>query len=138
VSDPARPNIFPAVRYRDAATALDWLKRAFGFREKVVHRGQDGTIQHAELQLGAGVVMFGQYSEEGWMGGHAPDALASTLSLYIVVDDPDAHYERARGAGAQIVRELVDQDYGSREYSARDPEGNLWSFGTYDPYAASE
>jgi uncharacterized glyoxalase superfamily protein PhnB len=138
VTDPGRPNIFPAVRYRDATAALDWLKRAFGFREKVVHRGEDGAILHAELQLGPGIVMFGQYREEGWMGGHTPDALASTLSLYIVVEDPDAHYAQAVREGAQIVREPVDQDYGSREYSARDPEGNLWSFGTYDPYTANE
>jgi uncharacterized glyoxalase superfamily protein PhnB len=55
--------------------------------------------------------------------------------LYVVVDDPDAHHERAKAAGAEIVRELEDQDYGSRDYSARDPEGNLWSFGTYNPTA---
>jgi len=80
--------------------------------------------------------MFGQYDEAGWMGGEQPNALASTLSIYVVVDDPDAHYDHARAAGAQIVHDLADQPYGSREYSARDPEGNLWSFGTYDPYAA--
>jgi len=134
----SRPNIFPALRYRDADAALDWLKRAFDFQEKAVYRGEDGSIHHAELRLGAGIVMFGQYSEEGWMGGHPPDALASTVSLYVVVKDPDAHHTRARSAGAQIVRELTDQDYGSREYSARDLEGNLWSFGTYDPSATGE
>jgi uncharacterized glyoxalase superfamily protein PhnB len=135
MTDP-RPNIFPALRYRDADAAIDWLTRAFGFREKAVHRGEDGAVHHAELTFGTGLVMLGQYSQEGWMGGHAPDALASTISLYLVVEDPDAHHDRARAAGAQIVRELTDQDYGSREYSARDLEGNLWSFGTYDPYTA--
>ncbi|MGH3375062.1 MAG: VOC family protein [Actinoallomurus sp.] len=129
------PNIFPALRYQDAAAALDWLKTAFGFEEKTVYRGDDGTIAHAALQLGAGLITFGQDHEVGWLGGEAPNALASTLSVYVVVEDPDAHYARARQAGANIVRELVDEDYGSREYSARDPEGNLWSFGTYDPYA---
>jgi uncharacterized glyoxalase superfamily protein PhnB len=79
--------------------------------------------------------MLGQSRPEGWLGGHAPDARASTVSIYLVVADPGAHHERARAAGAEIVRELTDEDYGSREYSARDPEGNLWSFGTYDPYA---
>jgi uncharacterized glyoxalase superfamily protein PhnB len=123
MTDGDRPNIFPALRYRDPASALDWLKRAFGFREKVVYRGEDGTVHHAELQLGAGIVMFGEYKEEGWMGGHPPDALASTVSVYVVVEDPDAHHERAALAGATIVRGLVDQDYGSREYSARDLEG---------------
>ncbi len=129
-----RPNIFPALRYRDAEAALEWLKRAFGCEEKAVYRGDDGKIQHAELRLGAGLIMFGQYNENGFLSGRAPDPLASTMSLYVVVDDPDAHYQRAKAAGAQIVRELADQPYGSREYSARDLEGNAWSFGTYDPY----
>jgi uncharacterized glyoxalase superfamily protein PhnB len=118
----AHPNIFPALRYRDANAAIEWLERAFGLQEK------------AELALGAGLVMLGQSRPDGWLGGRARDARPSTASIYIVVADPDAHYERARAAGAEIVRELTDEDYGSREYSARDPEGNLWSFGTYDPY----
>jgi uncharacterized glyoxalase superfamily protein PhnB len=130
-------NIFPALRYRDANAALEWLKQAFGAEERAVHRGDDGVIQHAELHFGDGIVMFGEHSNGGWMGGHAPDALASTVSLYVVVPDPDAHHARAATAGARIVRELEDTPYGSREYSARDLEGNLWSFGTYDPNAAS-
>jgi uncharacterized glyoxalase superfamily protein PhnB len=130
-----RPNIFPAIRYSDADAALEWLHRAFGAEEKAVHRGEDGSIHHAELRLGNGLVMFGQHSDEGWMGGEPPRPLASTVSLYVAIADPDDHYSRARAAGAKIVRELVDQPYGSREYSARDLEGNLWSFGTYDPYA---
>jgi uncharacterized glyoxalase superfamily protein PhnB len=130
----AHPNIFPALRYRDANAAIEWLKRAFGFQEKAVYHGEDGAINHAELALGAGIVMLGQSRSDGWLGGRAPDARASTASIYIVVADPDAHHERARAAGAEIVRELTDEDYGSREYSARDLEGNLWSFGTYNPY----
>ena len=131
------PNIFPALRYEEAAAAIDWLEGTFGFQQEAVHRDDDGTVRHAELRLGAGLIMLGQYSDEGWMGGNRADPLASTLSLYVVVDDPDAHHRRATAAGAQIVRELTDQDYGSREYSARDLEGNLWSFGTYDPYAGA-
>ncbi len=134
MSQAIRPNVFPALRYRDAEAALEWLKRAFGFEEKAVHRA-DGAIQHGELRLGAGLIMFGHHDDEGWMGGNPPDALASTVSLYVVVDDPDAHHARADAAGARIVRELTDEPYGSREYSVRDLEGNLWSFGTYDPYA---
>lgn len=129
------PNIFPAVRYRDADAALAWLQDAFGFVEKAVHRDDAGALAHAELRLGAGIVMFGQHREGGWLGGHEPDSLACTQSIYVVVEDPDAHHARASAAGAQVVRELIDEPYGSREYSARDPEGNLWSFGTYDPYA---
>ena len=125
--------IFPALRYRDADGAIAFLKRAFGFEEKAVHRGEDGAVGHAELALDSNLVMLGQHSPEGWMGGNAPDPLASTVSLYVVVTDPDSHYATAKAAGATIVRELEDMDYGSREYSARDCEGNLWSFGTYNP-----
>jgi uncharacterized glyoxalase superfamily protein PhnB len=128
------PNIFPALRYHDANAAIEWLKRAFDFQERAVYRDEDGAVSHAELALGAGIVMLGQSRPEGWLGGRAPDARASTVSIYVVVADPDAHHERAQSAGAEIVRELTDEDYGSREYSARDLEGNLWSFGTYDPY----
>jgi uncharacterized glyoxalase superfamily protein PhnB len=128
-------NSFPALRYRDAGRALEWLKQAFGAEEKAVYRNDDGAIQHAELRLGSGIVMFGQHDDGGCMDGHPPDALASTVSLYVVVPDPDAHYQRATAAGAEVVRELDDMSYGSREYSVRDMEGNLWSFGTYDPNA---
>ena len=131
-----RPNLFPAVRYRDADAAVSFLKRAFGAQEKDVHRGEDGAIRHAELRIGVGIVMLGQYAEEGWLGGEPPQPLASTISIYAVIDDPDAHHGQAHEAGARIVRELEDTPYGSREYSARDLEGNLWSFGTYDPYGA--
>jgi uncharacterized glyoxalase superfamily protein PhnB len=132
--DATHPNIFPALRYKDANAAVDWLQRAFGFEEKEVYRGDDGIVHHAELRLGTGLVMFGQHKDDGWLGGKAPDALASTQSIYVVVADPDAHHDNAKAAGAEIVRPLTDEDYGSREYSARDLEGNLWSFGTYDPY----
>jgi uncharacterized glyoxalase superfamily protein PhnB len=131
-----RPNIFPALRDRDPDAAIEWLADAFGFEEKDVYRGDDGAVVHAELRLGAGIVMLGPRQEEGFIGGRAADALPSTISTYAVVDDPDAHCERARAAGADIVREPDDMEYGSREYSVRDLDGNLWSFGTYDPYAA--
>lgn len=132
------PNIFPALRYEDASAAIEWLGRAFGFEEKAVFRGEDGTVQHAELRLGAGLIMLGQVRGDDWTGGEARDPLASPHGLYVVVDDPDAHHGRAAAAGARIIMDLTDQDYGSREYSARDLEGNLWSFGTYDPYDVSE
>ena len=130
-------NIFPVLRYRDPAAALDWLKKAFGFEEHVVHRGEDGTIGHAELTLGSSMIMFAGAAADGWLGGRAAEPLASPLSVYAVVEDPRAHYEQAKAHGATIVRELADMDYGSTEYSARDLEGNLWSFGTYDPLATS-
>lgn len=125
-----RPNIFPALHYRDPEAALEWLKRAFGFEEKAIYRADDGHIQHVELRLGDGLVMFGGLPADE----SRPGAAQPPVTIYAVVSDPDGHYERARLAGAEIVRELADQPYGSREYGARDLEGNVWSFGTYDPY----
>lgn len=126
--------IFPALRYRDADAALAWLNDAFGTRERAVHRDGDGRIRHAELMLGENLIMIGIYDEGGFLGGRSPDPRAGTISLYITVGDPDAVHARATGAGAELVRELTDTDYGSREFSVRDPEGNLWSFGTYQPH----
>ena len=114
------PNIYPFMRFEDASAALDWLSRAFGFKELAVYRNDEGVIHHAEISLGPGIVMFG----EGEPGDHG---------VYVAVDDADAHYERAKAAGAEIAREIEDTDYGSREYTARDPEGNVRSFGTYRP-----
>jgi uncharacterized glyoxalase superfamily protein PhnB len=127
-------NIFPAVRYRDADAALAWLSEAFGAEQREVYRDQRGRIQHAELTLGDGLIMFGSYDGQGFLGGSPPNPRAGTISLYIAVDDPDAVHARAARAGAQVVRELTDTDYGSREFSVRDPEGNLWSFGSYNPH----
>ena len=137
MTDTYQQTIFPALRYRDANAAIEWLGRAFGFTEKDVHRDDGGAVRHAELALGRDLVMLGQFNEAGVMGGHPPDPLASTLSLYLAVEDPDAHHDRAKAAGARIVRELTDTDYGSREYTARDLEGNMWSFGTYQPHDVS-
>lgn len=129
-----RQSIFPVIRYRDPDEAISWLRRAFGLTERVVYRDEEsGIVHHAEMNLEGNLIMVGHASPAGWFGGKAPDPLASTGSLYAVVADPDAHYDRAAAAGANIVRELADQSYGSREYSARDLEGNFWSFGTYCP-----
>jgi uncharacterized glyoxalase superfamily protein PhnB len=129
MSEDTRPNMFPAFKYRDAPAAIDWLERAFGFTRQGVHSGPDGTVVHAELKLGTGVIMLGSTAP--------PDAANpwadATQGLYVYVADVDAHYERAKAAGAVIVRELADTPYGSREYSAQDSGGNLWSFGTYYP-----
>ena len=114
------PNVFPFMRFADAEGALEWLSRAFGFNERVVYRGDEGTVHHAEISLGPGIVMFGE-------GG------PSEQGVYVAVEDVDAHYARAKAAGAEIVREIEDTPYESREYTARDLEGHLWSFGDYRP-----
>ena len=127
----ALPTIYPALRYKDAPAAITWLVNAFGLTEHMVVAGQNGTIAHAQLAWGdGGMVMLGSMTD----GGDGRLAVeAGPAWLYLVVDDPDAHHDRAVAAGAEIVMPLTDQDYGSRDYTARDPEGNLWSFGTYQP-----
>jgi uncharacterized glyoxalase superfamily protein PhnB len=128
------PDVIPTMSYSDAPAAIDWLERAFGFVRHTVYEGEGGRIEHAELRLGSGMVMLGSTNDR--FDVKAPAELgATTAGIYAIVEDPDAHYERAKSAGAEIVAELTDQDYGSRDYSARDPEGHLWHFGTYRPTA---
>jgi uncharacterized glyoxalase superfamily protein PhnB len=124
------PTIFPGLRYRDAPAALEWLARAFGFEEVMVVPGEDGTIAHAEMRLGRGMIMLGSDKD---------DRFGSRVGLgwiYVALDgDVDAHHDRAVAAGAEVLMELTSTDYGSRDYSVRDPEGNVWSFGSYRPAA---
>jgi uncharacterized glyoxalase superfamily protein PhnB len=120
--------IIPSFRYADARGAITFLTDAFGFEEHAVHGGDDGVVQHAELKLGESYIMLGQARDDD--GDRVPGGPAS---VYVVVDDPDAHHARAAAAGAEIVQAPKDQDYGSREYAARDPAGNVWWFGTYAP-----
>ena len=120
-------SIYPTFRYGDAKAAIRFLVDAFGFTEKSVMENPDGTIAHAELAWpDGGLVMLGQRREAG------PFDNGRTVT-YRALDAPDAHHARAVEAGAEITMELVDQDYGSREYAALDPEGNVWCFGTYRP-----
>ena len=129
------PNMFPTLRYEDAAAAIEWLHKAFGFEQHMVVPGPDGTIAHAQLRYGPGMIMLGT-SRDDEFGLKSPRDLGGvTQGVYITVDDVDAHYARAQEAGAEIVRDLSETDYGSREYAARDLEGNLWFFGTYRPNA---
>ncbi len=126
--------MFPTLRYRDAPAALGQLTEAFGFTVAARYDGEDGTVLHAELAYGDGAVMVGSKGH----GGPFDEAMgdAGPSGVYVVVDDPDAHCERARRAGVEILVPPTDQDYGSRDYLARDAEGNVWSFGTYRPGGA--
>jgi uncharacterized glyoxalase superfamily protein PhnB len=123
------PTMFPSMSYDDAQAAVDFLCEAFGFERHAVYTNDNGTVGHAELRYGNGAVMFGSATGE----------MAATRGrgggVYVVVDDPDAHCAQARAAGAEITRDLHDTEYGSREYAAKDPEGNTWYFGTYQPFA---
>jgi uncharacterized glyoxalase superfamily protein PhnB len=128
--DLSRPTVYPTQRYADAPAAIRFLTEAFGLTESLVVPGPDGTIAHAELSWGSGVIMLGSATDgsDGRLAAHT-----GPTWFYLVVDDPDAHYRRAVAAGADIVQELTDGDRGSRSYTARDPEGSLWTFGTYQP-----
>lgn len=125
--------IHAAINYADPNTAVDWLCKAFGFTADDVFHDDHGVVQHAVLSHGTGKIMVSGPRDPGWLGSTAATPLASPISLYLVVDDPVAHHDHAVGQGANVVRGLEHTDYGSHEYSARDPEGNLWSFGTYRP-----
>lgn len=124
------PRIYPTLRYRDAEAMIDWLKDVFGFVERVVYRG-DGVIRHAELAYGSSILMLGQRRDDEY--GKLVGEGRRTDALYVAVSDPDAVYAKAKAAGAKIEMELHNTDYGSRDFACRDPEGNLWSFGTYWP-----
>jgi uncharacterized glyoxalase superfamily protein PhnB len=128
--------VIPTMRYRDAPRMIDWLCQAFGFTRHLVVPGEQGTIVHAQLTLGNGMVMVGSARDDdfGKLVQPARDVGTSTGSVYAVVPDADAHYARARAAGAEILLDIKDEDYGGRGYTARDPEGQIWTFGTYDPW----
>jgi len=130
--------IMPALRYKDAPAAIDWLCSVFGFARHAVYAQPDGSIGHAELTLGGGMIMLGsEKNDEYGRNFRSPTELgAETRSAYIVVPDADAVYARAQAAGAIVVRPLQDTGYGSREFAVKDPEGHSWSVGTYDPWAA--
>ncbi|MER5788847.1 VOC family protein [Streptomyces sp. NPDC001980] len=129
-----RPSIYPSLLYTDAKAAIKQLTEAFGFTELSVYEGEDGMVLHAELVQGNGAVMLGSRGR----GGRFDAAMegGGPTGVYIVVDDVDAHHQRAVDHGAEILMPPTDQDYGSRDYMARDVEGNIWSFGTYAPEIA--
>jgi uncharacterized glyoxalase superfamily protein PhnB len=131
-------SVIPAFRYRDARAAIEWLCNVLGFTRHAVYEGKNGTIEHAELSLGGGMIMLGSMKDDehgrrfkapGEMGG------AETSSMYLVVPDADAVYARVQTAAATIIRPIQDMSYGGREFAVADPEGHTWSVGTYDPWA---
>jgi uncharacterized glyoxalase superfamily protein PhnB len=129
-------NIFPGMRYRDCRAAIAWLEKAFDFRAQLVVPGEDERdVAHAQLRAGenGGIIMLGSTRDDAFGYRSPAQAGGVTHSIYVRVDDIDGHYARSSAAGAEICHELTDTGYGSRDYSARDPEGFLWHFGTYDP-----
>ena len=132
--------IIPSMRYRNAPAAIEWLCKAFGFENHLVVPGPDGTVVHAQLTFDNSMIMLA--SVGGGMFGRLmkhPDEIggAETQSAYVIVPDCDAHYARAKAAGATMLRDVQDEDYGGRGYTCRDLEGHIWSFGSYDPWQPS-
>ena len=132
--------IIPSIRYHDARSAIDWLCAAFDFTRQLVVPGEGDTIAHAQLTFGTGMIMLGSAGDDEFGKLQAPLANPQgpvSQSPYIVISDVDAHHQRALRNGAVIVMAPADQDYGGRAYACRDPEGNLWNFGSYDPWTPS-
>jgi len=129
--------IIPCLRYRNALAMIGWLCDAFGFEKHAVYADGD-TVHHAQLVFGNGMIMLGSVDNASAWGERIvqPEAIGGreTQSPCVIVADADAHYARAKAAGAVIVDEIVSPDYGGRGYSCRDPEGHLWYFGSYDPW----
>ena len=124
----SRPTLSTGLAYRDPRAALVWLERAFGFEVSMIVEGEDGSIAHSEMRLGDGMIMVGsewdaQHRSPASMGG------VNTQSIHVGLEgDIEGHCERAKAAGAVIVREMADQFYGDRVYGCADPEGHIWTF----------
>jgi uncharacterized glyoxalase superfamily protein PhnB len=135
-----RSTVIPTMRYRNAVAAIDWLVRAFGFEKNAVYMGEGDVVMHAQLTFGNGMVMLGsvengsQYSKMIAQ----PDEIGGkqTQTACLIVSDADAVYATAKAAGAEMVMDIADMPYGGRAFTCRDPEGHLWSVGTYDPWVS--
>jgi uncharacterized glyoxalase superfamily protein PhnB len=133
-----RVTCMPAIRYADADKAIDWLTRALGFTAKAVYR-DNGVVAHAELVLGNGMVMIGTVGQNqetaSWFV--EPTAFGGvTSSVYLIVPACEPVYASAKAAGAEILQDLREKDYGGKAFIVRDPEGQIWSIGEYDPWSA--
>jgi uncharacterized glyoxalase superfamily protein PhnB len=116
--------ITPYPLYKDCDAMLTFLSDAFGFEEVLRYTGEEGYVNHAEARLGDARIFMGDPGDDY----RNPRDVGETFGIYVLLDDVDEHFERARAAGAEIIDEPVDQDYGHRRYSARDPEGVHWYF----------
>lgn len=134
-----RATVVPCLRYRDAPKAIEWLCSVFGFEQHLVVPNENGTIAHAQLSFGNGMVMLSSVSKvenDFSRLTRQPDESGGmeTQSPYLIVSNADAVYQRAKAAGAKIEIEIKVEDYGGRGFSCRELEGHLWNFGTYDPW----
>lgn len=134
--------LIPSLRYRDANAAIAWLERAFGFVRHAYYPGPNDTVGYAELRHGRGMVMLGSSTNPGPQIDHyaLPSEIGGrvTSPLYLIVEDCGPVWASAQAAGAEVVMELKEMDFGGKAFSVRDPEGYLWSVGEYDPWRAHE
>ena len=158
MSETLTMRVFPFLRYQDAPAAFEWLARAFGFEKQMLVPGPGGTIAHAQLRYGGSLIMIASVGDEEKLiqissarnealnlseTASTPDDATNpkrprvvggaSQGIYVYVDDVTAHHKRAKAAGAEIIMELEESEYGSQEYMARDLEGHAWSFGSYAP-----
>lgn len=129
------PRIYPTFRYRDAAAIIAWLTDVFGFTVHARYDDGAGRVQHAELAFGSSMIMLGTLADDPYGAMVGTAVTPGAKSVYVAVDDADALFARAEAAGATILEGLTERSYGSREFIVRDPEGNVWCFGTYWPKA---
>ena len=136
-----RSTIIPAMRYRDCPAAIDWLSKAFGFEKKAVYMGEGERVAHAELTFGNGMIMLGSVPADDSQSTYPnmltqPDqvGMKETQHANLVVGDADGIYATAKAAGAEMIMDLKEMDYGGKAFTCRDPEGHVWSIGTYDPW----
>ena len=131
--------IVPTMRYRDALAAIDWLCRAFGFEKHAVYSGEDGIVHHAQLTYRGSMIMLSSLVDSEFsklikqpfdIGGR------ETQVPYVIVPNADEHFAVANAAGAEILINIRTESYGGRGYTCRDPEGHIWSFGTFDPWVS--
>ncbi|MBK9083503.1 MAG: VOC family protein [Rhizobiales bacterium] len=125
----AGSTVIPTFRYRDAPRMIDWLCETLGFHRQAVYEDGAGGVAHAQLTLGDGMIMLGSLRDDAFG--------VFDSSPYVVVPDADAVYARVKASGVEIIQTIKDEDYGGRGFGFRDPEGNHWFVGTYDPWRAS-
>jgi uncharacterized glyoxalase superfamily protein PhnB len=131
--------IIPTMRYQDPKKAIEFLCKAFGFEKHQVYEDENAQVRHAELKNGTGLIMIGPNVESEFgkyirlpkdVGGF------ETQVTFVSVKDPEAHFKMAKDSGAEILMPLTKKDYGASDYVCRDPEGHVWSFGDYNPWAS--
>lgn len=127
------PRIFATFQFRDASKMIDWLVDAFNFTVHARYEDDEGQVSHAELAFGSSIIMCGQARDTEYSAMVGKPGEQGGKSLYVAVEDVDALFSRAQKAGATIEQGVTERDYGSREFICRDPEGNVWCFGTYWP-----